>query len=190
MNFHLFAKPVHPELLTVCGSRFIERDQYRLWMNITTDGHLLTFQHRDLLFCEVAAAASHPLPSEQKVISHLIEGTVVNGPQVLSGPVESAAGSSAAPSVEYQSTVSIETVDPKIFVTIQRQLDKRVETDGLVHRFESNGRLNFGAISYMHARSFINHIRVRAFHTFPETGAVLKTDTVFRVPPAVDGSAS
>ena len=186
MNFHLFAKPVHPELLTVCGSRFIERDQYRLWMNITTDGHLLTFQHRDLLFCEVAAAASHPLPSEQRVISHLIEGTVVNGPQVLSGPVDS----DAAPSVGYQSTVSLETVDPKIFVTIQRQLDKRVETDGLVHRFESNGRLNFGAISYMHARSFINHIRVRAFHTFPETGAVLKTDTVFRVPPAVDGSAS
>lgn len=170
MNFHLFAKPVHPELLTVCASRFIEREQYRLWMNITTDGHLLTFQHEDLLFCEVAAAASHPLPNERKVISHLIEGTVNNGPQVLSEVVG------------YQSTVSLEAVDPKIFVTIQRQLDKRVETDGLVHRFESNGRLSFGAISYMHARSFINHIRVRAFHTFPETSAVLKTDTVFRVP--------
>ena len=169
MNFHLFAKPVHPELFEVCGSRSVERDKYRLWMNITTDGHVLTFQHQDLLFCEVAAAASHELPREQRVISHLVEGTASNGPAVF------------AETLGYQSTVSLDTVDPKVFVTIQRQLDKRVETDGLVHRFESNGRLNFGAISYMHTRSFIHHVRIRAFHTFPETCAVLKTDTVFRV---------
>ncbi len=169
MNFHLFAKPVHPELVEVCGSRLIERDNYRLRMNITTDGHLLTFQHEDLVFCEVAAAASHELPREQKVVSHSVGGTITNGPSIYSDIVG------------YQSTVSLDSVDPKIFVTIQRQLDKRVETDGLVHRFESNGRLNFGAISYMHAQSFIHHVRVRAFHTFPETCAVLKTDTVFRV---------
>ena len=173
MKFHLFAKPVHPELLTVCGSRLIERDQYRLRMNITTDGHMLTFQHQDLVFTEITAAASHALPTQEKV-SHLVEGTVNNGPSVYSDVIG------------YQSTVSLETVDPKIFVTIQRQLDKRVETDGLVHRFESNGRLNFGAVSYMHARSFIHHVRVRAFHTFPETCAVLKTDTVFRVNEDVD----
>ncbi|QEG24634.1 DUF2617 family protein [Mariniblastus fucicola] len=169
MNFHLFAKPVHPELVEVCGSRHVERDNYRLQLNITTDGHLITFQHNDLVFCEVAAAASHELPKQQRLVSHAVGGSMTNGPSVY----EQIIG--------YQSNVSMDSVDPKIFVTIQQQLDKRVETDGLVHRFQSNGRLNFGAISYMHAQSFISHIRVRAFHTFPETCAVLKTDTVFRV---------
>lgn len=169
MKFHLFAKPVHPELVEVCGSRCIERDRYRLLMNITTDGHLITFMHDDLVFSEVAAAASHALPLKQKLISHVVGGTVNNGPSLFEERIG------------YQSNVAMDSVDPKIFVTIQRQLDKRVETDGLVHRFESNGRLNFGAISYMHAQSFINHVRIRAFHTFPETCAVLKTDTVFRV---------
>lgn len=169
MNFHLFAKPVHPELVNVCGSRQVRRDNYSLRLNITTDGHLLTFQHEDLIFCEVAAASSHELPQHQRLISHVANGSVTNGPSQFSDIIG------------YQSNVSMDSVDPKIFVTIQQQLDKRVETDGLVHRFESNGRLSFGAISYMHAQSFIHHVRVRAFHTFPETCAVLKTDTVFRV---------
>ena len=169
MNFHLFAKPIHPELVNVCGWRQVERDNYRLKLNITTDGHLLTFQHDELVFCEVAAAASHELPKESKLISHVASGSTTNGPSRF-GDI-----------IEYRSNVSLDSVDPKIFVTIQQQLDKRVETDGVVHRFESNGRLSFGAISYMHAQSFIHHVRVRAFHTFPETCAVLKTDTVFRV---------
>lgn len=169
INFHLFAKPVHPELVEVCGSRYVERENYQLKLDVTTDGHLITFVHDELVFCEVAAAASHALPQQCRLISHSVGGSTCNGPvQIDDG-------------ISYQSNVSLESVDPKIFVTIQQQLDKRVETDGLVHRFESNGRLSFGAISYMHAQSFIHHVRVRAFHTFPETCAVLKTDTVFRV---------
>lgn len=169
MNFHLFAKSVHPELVEVCGTRTVERDNYQLQLNITTDGHLITFRHDDLIFCEVAAAASHSLPENSRLVSHVATGSTDNGPSLY----EEIIG--------YKSNVSMDSVDPKIFVTIQQQLDKRVETDGLVHRFESNGRLSFGAISYMHAQSFINHVRVRAFHTFPETCAVLKTDSVFRV---------
>ena len=169
INFHLFAKPVHPELVEVCGSRRVERENYQLKLDVTTDGHLITFIHDDRVFCEVAAAASHELPQQCRLISHAVGGSKCNGPAQIDD------------AIAYQSNVSLESVDPKMFVTIQQQLDKRVETDGLVHRFESNGRLSFGAISYMHAQSFIHHVRVRAFHTFPETCAVLKTDTVFRV---------
>jgi hypothetical protein len=169
VNFHLFGRSVHPELVQVCASRSIERDNYRLELNITTDGHLLTFHQEDRVYSEVAAAANHPLPSQCCVLSHVVTGSTTNSPVKLDQWVG------------YQSNVSMESVDPKMFVTIQQQLDKRIETDGLVHRFESNGRLNFGAISYMHAQSFIRHIRIRSFHTFPDTCAVLKCDSVFRV---------
>ena len=169
MNFHLFAKSVHPELVEVCDARSVERENYRLGLNITTDGHLIKLQHGELIFCEVAAAASHALPEHCRLISHVVGKSTQNGPSVFEDIVS------------YESNVSMDSVDPKVFVTIQQQLDKRVETDGLVHRFKSNGRLSFGAISYMHAQSFINHVRVRAFHTFPETCAVLKTDSVFRI---------
>lgn len=169
INFHLFARSVHPELVQRCASRTVQRDNYQLGLNITTDGHLISFRHQGCVYSEVVAAASHELPSQCRLISHVVDGSKVNGPTMYEDLIG------------YQSNVSMDLVDPKVFVTIQQQLDKRIETDGLVHRFQSNGRLGFGAVSYMHAQSFINHIRIRAFHTFPETCAVLKCDSVFRV---------
>jgi len=169
INFHLFARSVHPELVQRCATREVERDSYQLCLNITTDGHLITFVHQGCVYSEVVAAASHELPVNCRLISHAVSGSSVNGPTMY----EELIG--------YQSNVSMDVVDPKVFVTIAQQLDKRIETDGLVHRFQSNGRLGFGAVSYMHAQSFMNHVRVRAFHTFPETCAVLKCDSVFRV---------
>jgi len=66
-----------------------------------------------------------------------------------------------------------------MFVTIQQQLDAKVECEGLVHRFHSNGRLSFGAMSYINVQAFRSHVNVRTFHTFPDTSAVLKSDTRF-----------
>ena len=100
MNFHLFAKPVHPELVEVCGSRRVERENYQLRLNITTDGHLITFQHDDLIFCEVSAAASHALPEHCRPISHAVSSSTHNGLTLYEG------------TVGYRSTVSMHSVDP------------------------------------------------------------------------------
>ena len=74
LNFHLFARNVHPELFNVCASRTIEREKYELRINITTDGHAISFAHDDLLLTEVSAGAHHPLPSRQMLVSHPVEG--------------------------------------------------------------------------------------------------------------------
>ena len=81
--------------------------------------------------------------------------------------------------IGYQAKVELEAVDPKIFVAIQQQLDGKAECEGLVHRFHSNGRLAFGALSYINVQSFRNHVLVRCFHTFPDTSAVIKSESRF-----------
>lgn len=172
VRFHLFARSLHPELFTRGASRTFERKNYSLQVNITTDGHWITFQHGDLLLSEVSAGAHHPLPSSQMLISQPVEGVCRNDRTLLEGKVS------------YRSEVEFETVPAKTFVTIQQQLGKQnamEETSGLVYRFESNGRLSFGAVSYVDVQSFIHHVRVRAFHTFPDTCAVLKSETTYRV---------
>ena len=166
LNFHLFARNVHPELFQVCASRLLERENYELKLNITTDGHVISFSHNGLLLTEVSAAAHHPLPSNRILVSHPIEG-VSNDEMIYRD------------TIGYQSQVQIEGVNPKIFATIQKQLDSKIECEGLVHRFDSNGRLNFGAISYINIQSFRNHVLVRTFHTFPDTCAVVKSESRF-----------
>jgi hypothetical protein len=168
LNFHLFARPLHPELFQVCASRTFEREQYSLSINISTDGHFITFRHKDFTLTEVSASLHHPLPPSRIVVSH---------------PVEAPHAESIIhhDSIEYQSEVEMEAVSPQTFVTIAQQLDKRIECEGLVHRFDSNGRLAFGAISYINVQSFREHVKIRSFHTFPDTCAVMKSESQFKL---------
>ncbi len=168
MHFSLFGRSVHPELVDACGVRIVERENYLIDLRITTDGHLISFMHDGKQLSEVVAAGNHVLPVNGRLISCGVSGNRVNEPFVF----EELIG--------YQSKIELEAVDPKLFVTIQKQLDSKVETEGLLHRFHSNGRVAFGAISYINVQAFINHVKIRSFHTFPDTCAVLKSETVFR----------
>jgi hypothetical protein len=168
LAFRLFAQEVHPELFQVCASRTIEREQYTLELNITTDGHAIRFRHKGSVLTEVCAGAHHPLPESRRLLSLPIEGNCQN--QLL---VDSR--------IDYQSEIQIEVVKPALFVAVQQQLDQPSECQGLVHRFGSNGRLKFGAISFLHVQSFLGHVLVRAIHTFPESSVVLTAATRFSV---------
>ena len=159
---------MHPELFQVCASRTYERERYSLSINISTDGHFLTFRHKDFTLSEVSASLHHLLPARCIEISH---------------PVEAPHSDSLTyrDAIEYQSQVEMEAVSPQTFVTIAQQLDKRIECEGLVHRFGSNGRLAFGAISYINVQSFREHVKIRSFHTFPDTCAVMKSESQFKL---------
>jgi len=53
--------------------------------------------------------------------------------------------------------------------------------NALVHQFESNGRIDMGAMSFLNIESRIHSIRIQAVHTFPDTNSLLTTESVFRV---------
>ena len=166
LNFHLFARSLHPELFDVCAARTYTRDLYELRLSITTDGHLISFKHGDFILAEVSASACHPLPAQRVLLAHPIEKSNENNTRFEDV-------------IDYRSTVQMESVNPKIFVSIQQQLDEKLECEGLVHRFHSNGRIACGAVSYMNVQSFKSHVLVRSFHTFPDSCAVLKSESRF-----------
>ena len=168
LNFHLYAQSVHPELFDVCARRTTQRDRYELETAITTDGHAIRFQCGSLSLTEVGAGLHHPLPTKSLLLTQQIDSG--NRHQLRIQDL-----------VDYQCSVQIETVNPKLFVALQQQLNNRVECEGLVHRFGSNGRLAFGAMSYIHVQSFLEHVLIRSFHTFPESSSVVTSESRFSV---------
>ena len=166
LNFHLFARTIHPELFQACVSREYERENYRLCLNITNVGHLITFEHDGNVLTEVSASANHPLPTKRVLLTHSIDAT--HKDQTTFRDL-----------IDYKCEHQLEAVNPNLFVTIQKQLDAQDQTEGLTHRFQSNGRLSFGAISYINVQSFRNHVKIRSFHTFPDTFAVMKSESTF-----------
>ncbi|MEM7454541.1 MAG: DUF2617 family protein [Planctomycetota bacterium] len=168
LDFHLFARPVHPEFFNGCAQRDFERENYRLKVNITTTGHLITFAHRQFVMSEICVAAHQQLPEGQLLLSYPLETD--QSDQVVYRDM-----------IRYQCRTQLEGANPKTFVTIQQQLDEQAACEGLVHRFEASGRNVFGAISYINVQSFHAHVRIRTFHTFPDTYSVLKSESKFVV---------
>jgi Protein of unknown function DUF2617 len=164
--FQLYGRSLHPELFEVHNSRQIERGGYRANVQITTAGHLITWQYQGITLTEVAAAANHPLPERRRLMSHRIKGT-------LSDAVECHGG------ITYKTTFSLEPVDKEAFWAYQKELTQAGTRQGLLHCFDASGRFGLGAMSYINLESRNRSLRIQAFHTFPDDYAIVKSQSIF-----------
>lgn len=170
--FRLYGRNVHPELFEVCGSKQVERGDYQATVAITNAGHFVVWRHRaeeKLSLTEVAASAHDPLPEKHRLLSQTIVG-------------ERHAQADCRARVGYEVTFSLDTLPPAAFHAFQAELALTRPESGILHRFESNGRLGLGALSYVNVQSRDRSLVVRALHTFPDDLAIVRTHSVFRTP--------
>ena len=76
----------------------------------------------------------------------------------------------------------LEPVAPSLFWTFQSELSNDENRKGLLHLFDSSGRFALGAMSYIHAETRQRSLRIQAVHTFPDDCAIVKSESVFRLP--------
>jgi len=167
--FQLYGRSLHPELFEVHTTRQIERGGYKATVQITTAGHVVTWQYDGIILTEVAAAANHPLPERRRLMSHRLKGTGSDELECRGG-------------VTYKTTFSLEPVDKEAFWAYQKELTQAGTRQGLLHCFEASGRLGLGAMSYIHLESRDRSLLVQAFHTFPDDYAIVKSQSVFAIP--------
>ena len=168
LAFRVFGRSLHPELFETYATRTIAREQYRLKVDITSSGHLLTWQRNGLILSEVASSSHQPLPTGHQ----LFDGTV---------------GNPANRQIHYHNTLDysfnyqLDPAEPQTFAMIQKELLKSAPCEGMFFQFQSSGRMALGAISYINIQSRRNRVHVRAFHTFPDAYFVMKSESVFSV---------
>ncbi len=166
LALRVFGRSVHPELFEFCASRRMEREQYVLTAHITTAGHVLSFRHGNTQLTEVCAGIHQELPQQQCLLSQHIQHNHHRD-------------CSVGPDVRWQSTFQYEPVEPLLFQAIEEHVAPLQHCEGLIHRFQSSGRMAIGAVSYVSIQSFRRHALVRVFHTFPDAGTVIKSQTRF-----------
>ncbi len=164
----LLGRSVHPELFQIHRSRIIERTHYRLRIDITSDGHLLSFRSGTVTMSEIVCSAKQSLPETRRIFSQLF---FPKGSQVVETKRH----------VCYQSQFEIEQVGPDVFFMVQEQLGQGNERRGLCHNFDSSGRIPMGAVSYLHVEERQRHLVVQSLHTFPDDYQILKSTTTFTV---------
>jgi len=169
LSFQLFGRALHPELFEVHKSRTVERGEFAAKLDITSAGHVITWRYRDLTLTEVAASSQHPLPERRRLLSYRLKGQ-------RSDRVECRGG------IVYQTNFQLEPCAPEVFWTFQEELAKGGERQGLLHTFDSSGRMALGALSYIYAETRTRSMLIQAFHTFPDDCAIVKCQSVFELP--------
>ena len=84
--------------------------------------------------------------------------------------------------VMYHMNCELEPVAPEVFWTFQQELAAGGERQGMLHRFDSSGRMALGALSYINVETRSRHLLVQAFHTFPDDYAIVKSQSLFELP--------
>ena len=169
MAFQLYGRSLHPELFEVHQSRVMERGGYSVKVDITSAGHVVTWRYDGLTLTEVACSAQHPLPQRRRLMSYKLRGQ-------RSDHVECRGG------VAYHVSFQLEPVDPEIFWTFQQELVQDSERQGLLHTFDSSGRMALGALSYINLETRNRSVLVQAFHTFPDDCAIVKSQSLIQLP--------
>jgi hypothetical protein len=167
--FQLYGRPLHPELFQVYQSRTIERGPYQAKIDITSAGHVVTWRYAGLTLTEVAASAQHPLPERRRLLSYRLKGQ-------RSDRVE------CRGKIRYEVSFEIEPAEPEVFWNFQDALALDGQRQGLLHRFDSSGRIALGALSYINFEARNRTLLVQAFHTFPEDYAIVKSQSLFQLP--------
>ncbi len=167
--FQLYGRSLHPELFQVYSTRTVERGGYEATVCITSAGHFVTWRYQGLTLTEVATSAHHPLPQKRRLISCRLKGAG-------SDQVDCRGG--ARYKVEFQ----LEPVEPEVFWTFQQELAGEGEHQGMLHRFDSSGRMALGALSYINLQARNRSLLVQAFHTFPDDYAIVKSQSRFEIP--------
>ncbi len=168
LAFRVFGRSLHPELFESFESRTINREQYCLRIDITSSGHLLTWQRNGTVLSEVASATFQPLPKRELLFGDLVGMPTSN--QICRHN-----------EVDYTFQFQLDPAEPKTFHMIQKELLRSIPCEGMLFQFQSRDQFTPGAISYINIQSRRNNVHVRAFHTFPEAFLVMKSESIFNV---------
>ena len=163
--FHLFTRPLHPELFDTLAFRRVRRDDYTLTVRITRTGHVITWETPLALLAEVTATADQPLPSGGRVLRHRFQGERNNrfSPQ---------------PGLTYQTITQVEVLPPEIFLHVHEEIVSDGGKRGLLHNFQPHHRLALAPVGFVAVEAGRGFLSLSAFHTFPDEFTVVKTQSL------------
>lgn len=188
--FQLYGRSLHPELFEVYRTLRIKRGDpetsgYEAKVEITSAGHVVTWRRGKLILSEIATSSHQPLPEKRRLLSERIDGEQTEGIDCRGG-------------VRYEVTFALDTVTTERFASYQQEIDlaqlqsvqsstkgasqSLPEPSTIVHRFDTSGRVGLGAMSYISIQARDRSLMIRALHTFPDDCAIVRSQSIFRLP--------
>lgn len=163
--FHLYGRPLHPELFDVLALRRLRCEDYQVTLSITPSGHVVSWENRHVHLTEVTAAPDLPLPLARQLIARKLRG-------------EQNDAFFCAGGVRYQCSFQVEVLAPEIFLHVHDEILADGAKEGLLHNFQPHHRLALAPLGCIAFEARRNWLSLATFHTFPDEHTIVKTQSL------------
>ena len=83
------------------------------------------------------------------------------------------------PAVVYQTSLTVERLQPQIFTRLHDELESDALRRGIFHNFRPLHRLALSPLSHIAIEARAHSLLIQAFHTFPDDYVILKSQSLF-----------
>jgi len=167
--FHLYGKPLHPELFDILAARTVQRDGYEVRVWITRTGHVISFENDDVLLTEVADV-DQSFSDKRRFLHYRMRG-------------EHTGRFLCCNNILYQTSFQVETVSEDVFHHIHDEILADSVKRGILHNFQPNHRLAIAPLGYVVVEAKHTSLHFATFHTFPEENTIIKSQTLIEKKP-------
>lgn len=165
LRFHFFARPIHPELVTILAKKRIHLGGFLINLCLTDSGHLIQYTRGDDTITEIVSAKETPLPRNKHNLNEVIRGSK----HVDCQPSDA---------IQYHAGLQIETLESELFDRLQAELIVDSQEAALVERIGGEGRMDSEAISFISVENLSDAILISSVHTYPDEHSIVKTQAL------------
>jgi hypothetical protein len=166
LEFHLYGRSVHPELFQVYAESEVWQQAYMAVIRICEAGHTVGFRFGETTITEVTATRQQALPMKKRFFERRLRGNKDESFQFEGG-------------LQYHVSYQLEQLDPEVFLNFNEELLIDCARAEVSHRFPPGNRLDPQPLSLIRTDIAARSLLIHAFHTFPESSAVVKTQSLF-----------
>jgi len=165
---HVYGRSVHPELFRVFAETEVGQDAFLAAIRICDAGHTIDFRYDGHTITELTASRDQLLPQKKRFLEKSVQGCRDESMQFEGG-------------LQYSLSYQLERLDPTVFVNFHEELLSDCRRAAVAYRFPAESRLSPEPLSLLRTQVDGHSLLVHAYHTFPESCAVLKTQSLFEL---------
>jgi hypothetical protein len=169
LAFHVFHRSLHPEWFSTRVHHRVALGEWQADVRMIEGGHSIVFGSNDFRLTEVLAGPETQLP-EPGLLYH--------------SPIRNERSTSLQPGglLNFQACFEIERADPEVFRHICEEMTADAR-DGLFYRFGVSNRFAPRPISRIHIDARARGLSIQAFHSFPDELAIVRSLSLYELPP-------
>jgi hypothetical protein len=165
---HVYGRSVHPELFRTFAQTEISQDGWSATLRICDTGHTIAFRYRGHTVTELTASRDQLLPQKQRFLEKSLRGCRDEAVRFEGG-------------LRYSLSYQMERLEPNVFLNFHEELSGDCKRAAVAYRFPVENRLSPEPLSLLRTEAGPRSLLIHAFHTFPGSCSVLKTQSLFEL---------